>query len=259
MNKRKWKQLAAFLLSFIMCLQVMVFTVFAGSKISINNVMLCFETVAVDDVAMVSLRDIYQCFGATVTWQADTQEIVVTSTDKVIKFKVNSATATLNDVPVALSHAVIQQDGITYIPVNFVATSLDAPINWNIADGIVEFTANPEQTQVIQERNNTLAAEKAEKERQRQAEIARQEEIARQQAEAEQQRQAEIARQQAEQQRQQQAAAQATVAPRGDTVYVTRTGKKYHYNSSCNGGTYYESTLDKARSRGLTPCNKCAK
>lgn len=41
------------------------------------------------------------------------------------------------------------------------------------------------------------------------------------------------------------------------TVYVTKTGKRYHYSSSCNGGTYYKSTLTKAKSRGLTPCNKC--
>lgn len=41
------------------------------------------------------------------------------------------------------------------------------------------------------------------------------------------------------------------------TVYVTRTGKKYHYSSTCNGGTYTASTLSRALARGLTPCNKC--
>ena len=41
------------------------------------------------------------------------------------------------------------------------------------------------------------------------------------------------------------------------TVYVTATGKRYHYDSSCNGGTYYESTLEEALGRGLTPCEKC--
>ncbi len=41
------------------------------------------------------------------------------------------------------------------------------------------------------------------------------------------------------------------------TVYVTKTGKRYHYDNNCNGGTYYPSTLSEAQSRGLTPCNKC--
>lgn len=41
------------------------------------------------------------------------------------------------------------------------------------------------------------------------------------------------------------------------TVYVTKTGKRYHYDSSCNGGTYYPATLTEAKNRGLTPCQKC--
>lgn len=60
--------------------------------------------------------------------------------------------------------------------------------------------------------------------------------------------------------------AEAPAAPAADpapaqgnarTVYVTKTGKRYHYDSSCNGGTYYPSTLAEAKSRGLTPCKKC--
>lgn len=44
-----------------------------------------------------------------------------------------------------------------------------------------------------------------------------------------------------------------------NTVYVTKTGKRYHYDPNCNGGTYYKSTLLDAQSRGLTPCSKCVK
>lgn len=49
----------------------------------------------------------------------------------------------------------------------------------------------------------------------------------------------------------------AAEKPRSRTVYITKTGKKYHYDSHCNGGTYYASTLDKAVSMGLKPCEKC--
>ena len=41
------------------------------------------------------------------------------------------------------------------------------------------------------------------------------------------------------------------------TVYITKTGKRYHYNGNCNGGTYIKSTLSEAKARGLTPCKKC--
>ena len=44
---------------------------------------------------------------------------------------------------------------------------------------------------------------------------------------------------------------------KGRQIYVTRTGKRYHYDPNCNGGTYYEATLAEAMGRGLTPCEKC--
>lgn len=46
-------------------------------------------------------------------------------------------------------------------------------------------------------------------------------------------------------------------APKSRTVYVTATGKCYHYDSHCNGGTYFESDLDSAQRQGLKPCKKC--
>ncbi len=39
--------------------------------------------------------------------------------------------------------------------------------------------------------------------------------------------------------------------------YVTKTGKRYHFSDTCNGGTYYEASLAEAMGRGLTPCDKC--
>lgn len=41
------------------------------------------------------------------------------------------------------------------------------------------------------------------------------------------------------------------------TVYYTRTGEKYHYDSNCGNGTYYPCTLQEALDKGLEPCKKC--
>lgn len=45
------------------------------------------------------------------------------------------------------------------------------------------------------------------------------------------------------------------------TVYTTKTGKRYHSRSSCSGlnnaNAIYESTLTAAKNKGLTPCEKC--
>ena len=40
-------------------------------------------------------------------------------------------------------------------------------------------------------------------------------------------------------------------------VYITRTGSKYHYDSNCNGGTYWGVPYKTATGMGLEPCSKC--
>lgn len=40
-------------------------------------------------------------------------------------------------------------------------------------------------------------------------------------------------------------------------VYITRTGSKYHYDSSCNGGEYFEISSDQLAKLKLEPCDKC--
>lgn len=50
---------------------------------------------------------------------------------------------------------------------------------------------------------------------------------------------------------------EAPSSSEGHTIYVTKSGDHYHYDNHCNGGTYYESTLEEALARDLTPCKKC--
>ena len=47
-------------------------------------------------------------------------------------------------------------------------------------------------------------------------------------------------------------------APKGNTVYVSPTGKKYHYTKSCAGKHPIKTTLKEAK-KDHTPCKKCAK
>lgn len=44
---------------------------------------------------------------------------------------------------------------------------------------------------------------------------------------------------------------------KGVQLYATPTGEKYHYDGSCNGGTYYQTTLAEINGRKLTPCDRC--
>lgn len=46
---------------------------------------------------------------------------------------------------------------------------------------------------------------------------------------------------------------------RSSTVYITKTGSKYHYKNPCGNGTYYAVDLSWAIANGYGPCGKCAK
>lgn len=46
-------------------------------------------------------------------------------------------------------------------------------------------------------------------------------------------------------------------SPESRWVYITRTGSKYHYDDSCNGGTYWPVPFSTALGMGLEPCAKC--
>ncbi|MFI3231050.1 MAG: hypothetical protein R3Y29_05825, partial [bacterium] len=50
------------------------------------------------------------------------------------------------------------------------------------------------------------------------------------------------------------------VQSNGRAIYVTKTGKKYHYNNNCNGATYIEITPEELNTKYATlePCSKCA-
>lgn len=42
-------------------------------------------------------------------------------------------------------------------------------------------------------------------------------------------------------------------------VYITRTGKKYHYSYDCSETDFYECTLEEALELELEPCSNCVK
>lgn len=44
----------------------------------------------------------------------------------------------------------------------------------------------------------------------------------------------------------------------GKSVYRTPSGERYHFDPDCGGKNSYQTTLDAAKSAGLTPCQKCA-
>lgn len=124
---------------------------------------------------------------------------------------------------------------------------------------------------IEREKREAEEAEQARKAAEEQARIEA-EEQARKEAEEQARKEAEAAEQarkaseeQAKRQYQQQSTTTKTTQSTSSgnvnnsrTVYVTPTGKRYHYSSTCGGKNSTASTISNATARGLTPCQKCA-
>jgi len=190
------------------------------------------EPATINGRTMIPMRSIFEALGAEIEWNSYTKGITAQKDEKTIVLYLNDTNAYINGISYPLDAPPITIDGRTMVPARFVAESLDCQVCWDSYEKCVSIFTDESDAAIYTE-------ELKEKQAVRKAEEAR---IAAEKAE-----QARIAAEKA---------AQAEAAkPR--TIYVTKTGKRYHYDGSCNGGTYYASTLENALARGLTPCKKC--
>lgn len=189
------------------------------------------EPAVVNGRTLVPMRPIFEGLGAEVEWDGATKGITASLGDKTISLYLNDTVAYINGESHQLDTPAVLINGRTMVPARFVAESLDCFVFWEPYEKCVSIFTDAEQAAAYDAKLQQMqAVRKAEAER-----------IAAQKAEAEQARQGQA----------------KAAAPKSRTVYITKTGKRYHYNNSCNGGTYYASTMEDALQRGLTPCHKC--
>lgn len=97
-----------------------------GSQLSMP-----MDPVLQDGRTLVPLRAIFETLGATVDWENDTRTVTGTLGDKIIILQINNKIATVNGNIVVLDVPGQLINGRTFIPVRFIAESLDAKVDWN--------------------------------------------------------------------------------------------------------------------------------
>lgn len=81
---------------------------------------------------LVPARGVFEAMDATVTWVAETRTVVINGEDAEIKITIDSTTAYKNNEAVTLDQpAVILSDSRTYIPLRFVAESLNLKVDFD--------------------------------------------------------------------------------------------------------------------------------
>lgn len=212
-----------------------IFAPAAASAISVTiddvPLILDVEPAVINGRTLVPMRSIFEALGAEIEWDNMSKGITAYKDSKTINLYLDNTMAYINGSEYVLDAAPVSIEGRTMVPARFVAESLDCQVLWDNEKKCVSVYTGAEPSQ-------TFSPQQEEPQAVTEAEETR------------------IAADAAEQERIYQQSAQAQNV-QGSTVYITKTGKKYHHDSSCNGGTYIASTLDDALARGLTPCQKC--
>ncbi|OPH59385.1 hypothetical protein BC351_20985 [Paenibacillus ferrarius] len=86
-----------------------------------------------DNVSMLPVRFITERLGAEVKWNKETKQITVTDalTDKTIILELNSQSAQVNGVAVAMDSAPVLKNGTTFVPLRFIAEQLGCKIEFD--------------------------------------------------------------------------------------------------------------------------------
>lgn len=176
--------------------------------------------VMINNRTLVPLRCIFEALQAEVNWDNATKTATASKGDLTVSITINATTARINKDQVDLDTPAIIQNGSTMVPVRFVSEALNADVRW---DG---------QTQTV------YVSTKITDDGDRPAPPA-------------------TTNPPTDPTPKPNPTPEPPPQPQRDTIYITKTGTRYHHDSTCNGGTYYESTLSDAKAKGLTPCSKC--
>jgi hypothetical protein len=102
---------------------------------------------------LVPVRYLDDALGATTNWDADTQEVTVSTAVYNIAMTIGSATLTVNGQAQALDQAPVINNGRTYLPARWVANALGYQVDWNAQYQIVIIwpngTTEPDYSNVI--------------------------------------------------------------------------------------------------------------
>lgn len=178
--------------------------------------------VVIDGRTLVPVRALFESLGATVGWNEATQTATATKGETIVSVQIGSTTAHVSGVAKTLDVPAQTIEGRTMVPARFVAESLGATVAWDNATETVKISTANQSASSPSIPDKATPAEKPTT-----------------------------------------PTKPSTPAPSkpdssaSTTVYITKTGKRYHYDGNCNGGAYTPSTLTEAKGRGLTPCNKC--
>ena len=81
--------------------------------------------------ALVPVRAVTEVYGATVSWDEETQTVTITKDETVIVLQIGSLKALVNGEEKELEVSPVIYKGRTLIPIRFVAEAFDLTVDWD--------------------------------------------------------------------------------------------------------------------------------
>ncbi|MEG6616059.1 L,D-transpeptidase family protein [Peptococcaceae bacterium 1198_IL3148] len=100
------------------------------------------KAIIVDQDVMIALRPLAEYLGYTISWNNNTNSILVANGQKYAELKIKDTTVTVNSEPHAISKAPIMWNNNTYVPIDFFDNILGFKASWNVQEKHVDIT-NP--------------------------------------------------------------------------------------------------------------------
>lgn len=102
-------------------------------KVDLNGSLVKFETfpILMESTTLVPMRKIFELLGAKVEWDAESSTVTAVKGGDTIKITIDEDSAKYSGQSVPLDTPAIIRDGLTLVPVRFIAESFGAVVNWD--------------------------------------------------------------------------------------------------------------------------------
>jgi hypothetical protein len=116
-----------------------------GISVSVNGKQLAFpvgQPMEFSGHVMVPLRGVFEELGAIVNWDEAAQMVTVVKGTTTIKMTVGDAHALKNEETIVTNAKSILRGGTCYVPLRFLAETMDATVKWDGASRSVQITTS---------------------------------------------------------------------------------------------------------------------
>lgn len=105
---------------------------------------------------LVPVRFIVEAMGGKVDWDAENRVVLISSGKDSIKLPINSNTMAVNGKEIAIDQPAIISSDRTFVPVRFIAESLNMIVNYDEKDRQIEIISKKENKNIIEQENSNV-------------------------------------------------------------------------------------------------------